>query len=161
MFFKQADIFWGLDNDFVKKIMDTGQKMDYDKGHVLFQENHPADFFYVMVKGRVKLYLGETGQVVHLVTHGGEAFGWSSLIGRDVYSASAECMEPTRLIFFNRDSVREILESDPSNGMIFYQRLAGTLGNRLIQSYRTFSKASEAESAVSTGSGQFSKQAVV
>ncbi|MCK5484674.1 MAG: Crp/Fnr family transcriptional regulator, partial [Desulfobacterales bacterium] len=66
----------------------------------------------------------------------GEAFGWSSLIGGDVYSASAECIEATELLKTSCDKLSRVLEADPDNGIIFFRQLAATLGNRLLETYR-------------------------
>ena len=66
----------------------------------------------------------------------GEAFGWSSLIGGDVYSASAECIEPTKLLKTNSDKLSRVLEADPDNGIIFFKQLAATLGKRLLETYK-------------------------
>ena len=60
----------------------------FQKGDILFLEGDPATYFYILIKGRVKLTIGENGPVVHTVDHAGEAFGWSSLIDRDVYSVT-------------------------------------------------------------------------
>jgi len=92
--------------------------------------------------------------MVYTVSHAGEAFGWSSLIGRDVYTASAECIEPTTLMKIENEKLLKILEDDPSNGLILFKQLAGTLGNRLLQMYKIISTSSEKDFSVSYGSGQ-------
>jgi len=90
----------------------------------------------VLLNGRVKLGVGESEEMVYDVRQNGEAFGWSSLIGRSDYSASAECIEPSKLLKTDRKKLQEILEADPANGIIFFKQLAATLGNRLIESYK-------------------------
>ena len=79
------------------------------------------------------LGIGETGQTVYTVIHAGEAFGWSSLIDRDVYTASAECIEPTSLMKIDEEKLLKIIEEDPTNGLILFKQLAVMLGNRLLQ----------------------------
>ncbi|MGD8762853.1 MAG: hypothetical protein PVG87_11145, partial [Desulfobacteraceae bacterium] len=61
--------------------------------------------------------------------------GWSSLIGRDVYSASAECLESTNLLRFDRERFLMILEDNSINQAILFKRLAEMLGNRLLELY--------------------------
>jgi CRP-like cAMP-binding protein len=122
--------------DFVKKIMDICRMVSHEKGDILFNENDEARNFYILLNGRVKLSVGEAGQVVYDVGRNGEAFGWSSLIGRDVYSASAECVEPTKMLVTDRKKIGQVLEEDPANGIIFLKHLAATLGNRLIEAYK-------------------------
>ena len=154
MYFKQADIFWGLKKEFVKKIMKNAVQESHEEGELLFREGDVADTFYVLLKGRIKLNIGETGRVVYVVSKAGEAFGWSSLIDRDIYTASAECLAQSKLIKFDKEKLQKILMEDPANGLIFFKRLAETLGARLMQSYNMISSASMADATPSFGTGQ-------
>jgi CRP-like cAMP-binding protein len=126
----------------------------YEQGDLLFQQGDLANQFYILLKGRKKLILGETGRSVYIVSHAGEAFGWSSLIDRETYTASAECMTPVRLLRFDREKVLKILEEDPANGLVFFKRLAGILGNRLLHSYKVIFTALQTEVSPSFGTGQ-------
>ncbi|MBW2427637.1 MAG: cyclic nucleotide-binding domain-containing protein [Deltaproteobacteria bacterium] len=143
MYIKQSDLLLGTSMDFVKKIMDISRMISHEKGDVLFQENDRARYFYILLNGRVKLSVGQGGQVVYDVKQNGEAFGWSSLIGRDVYSASAECVEPTKLLVTDRKNIGKVLEEDPANGIIFMKHLAATLGNRLLETYKMIPSSSK------------------
>jgi CRP-like cAMP-binding protein len=154
MYFNQKDIFRAMNKSFVKKIMNVSTTESYEQGDLLFQQGDPAKQFYILLKGRVKLILGETGQAVYIVSHAGEAFGWSSLIDRETYTASAECMTPAKLLRFDQEKVLRILEEDPANGLVFFKRLADILGNRLLHSYKMISTATQTEVSPSFGTGQ-------
>jgi CRP-like cAMP-binding protein len=154
MYIQQSDLFWGLNRDFVKKVMNIAEKKSYGKGHFLFHEGDPAVNFYVLIKGQVKLMIGETSQMVYTVDRAGEAFGWSSIIERDTYSASGECMEETILQKFDSRALLNILEKDPVNGLIFIKRLAGLIGNRLVWSYKMITSSSRASVSMTGGTGQ-------
>jgi hypothetical protein len=54
----------------------------------------------------------------------------------DVYSASAECLEPTKLLKTASKELSRILEEDAENGIIFFKQLAATLGKRLLETYK-------------------------
>jgi len=136
MFIRQSDLFMGTSMDFVKKFMDISEMSAHEKGEVLFRENDRAEFFFILLNGRVKLSVGKPKQVVYKAERNGEAFGWSSLIGGNVYSASAECLEPTKLLKTASKQLARVLEEDAENGMIFFKQLAATLGNRLLEMYR-------------------------
>jgi CRP-like cAMP-binding protein len=161
MYFKQGDIFWGMSKDFVGKIMKLAETAPYGTGDLLFCAGDPADHFYILIKGQVKLSIGDAGHVVYLVNKAGEAFGWSSLIGRDTYSATAECLGPSNLIKLNGEKLQETLKKDSDNGMIFFKRLSMVLGNRLLQSYKMISSATLAETSTSFGTGQVSASETV
>jgi CRP/FNR family transcriptional regulator, cyclic AMP receptor protein len=136
MYIKQSELFTGTSMDFVKKFMDISEMSSHDKSEILFRENDPAKFFFILLSGCVKLSVGEPEQVVYKASVNGEAFGWSSLIGGEVYSASAKCIETTKLLKTSSDKLSQILEADPDNGIIFFRQLAATLGNRLIETYK-------------------------
>jgi len=141
MYIRQSELFTGTSMDFVKKFMDISEMSSYHKGEVLFRENDPAKFFFILLNGCVKLSVGATEEVVYNAARNGEAFGWSSLIGGDVYSASAECIETTKLLKTSSDKLSRVLEADPDNGIIFFKQLASTLGNRLLEAYKMITPA--------------------
>src|SRR5210317_77327 len=154
MYLKQKDIFRAMNKSFEKKIMNVSTTESYEQGELLFKQGDLANQFYILLKGRIKLTLGETGRTVYIVSHAGEAFGWSSLIDRETYTASAECMTPAKLLRFDQEKVLRILEEDPANGLVFFKRLADILGNRLLHSYKMISTATQTEASPSFGTGQ-------
>lgn len=136
MYIRQSELFMGTSMDFVKKFMDVSEMSSHEKGEILFRENDRAEFFFILLNGRVKLSVGKPKQVVYRAERNGEAFGWSSLIGGKVYSASAECLEPTKLLRTASNQLSQVLANDVENGMIFFKQLAATLGNRLLEMYK-------------------------
>ena len=154
MYIQQSDVLRGLGKEFVKTVMDLAHKEDHKRGFVLFREGDRASHFFILLKGRVNITLGETGHTIYSVDHPGEAFGLSSLIGRERYIASAECKEPTKLLRFSAKEFEKALEAHPVNSLAFFRRLAGTLGNRLFQTFQMISGTTQPESSVSFGTGQ-------
>jgi CRP-like cAMP-binding protein len=139
MYIKMSDFFMGMGKQFTIEVLDMAEILSQNGGEVLFHEGDPAQHFYVLLKGRVKLSLGEKGPVVYMVRQPGEIIGWSGLIGRDCYSASGECMQKTSLLKFNRDVFLDILKKYPRNEALLFKRLAEMLGNRLLELYPTIS----------------------
>ena len=154
MYIQQSDVLRGLGKEFVKYVMDLAHKEDHKRGFLLFREGDRANHFFILLKGRVNIALGETGHTVYTVDHPGEAFGLSSLIGRERYIASAECREPTKLLKFSAKEFEKRIEADPVNGLAFFRRLAGVLGARLFQSFQMISGTPQPESSMSYGTGQ-------
>ncbi|MBT8332659.1 MAG: cyclic nucleotide-binding domain-containing protein [Deltaproteobacteria bacterium] len=136
---KMSDFFMGMGRDFTMEVLDLSEKLSQQEKDILFQEGDPARHFYVLLKGRVKLSLGDSGPTVYMVEQPGEIIGWSGLIGRDTYSASGECMEATNLLKFDRDVFLKILDKYPKNEALLFRRLAEMLGNRLLELYPTIS----------------------
>ena len=160
MYLKQADIFWGTSRDFNKEIMDITTKTTCAAGDVLFREGQAAENFYILLKGRVKLTIGTANNTVYIISLAGEAFGWSSLIDRETYSASAESSEKSSLLVIDRTRLAPILEKYAHDGQLFFKKLAGTLGNRLLQSYKTIADESRPALSTSYGTGQIVEGAI-
>jgi len=135
MHFKQGDLFWGMSKKFVQDAMYISEKLSCDEGDSLFQEGDKADHFFILLKGRILLSRGKEGPTVHMARHTGELIGWSTLIGREFFSASARCQEPTNLLKFERNRFLSILDKDSENAAMLFRRLAETLGERLVALY--------------------------
>ena len=136
MLIDQGDLLWGMDFLFVNDFMAVSAKVHFEKGTVIFREGDKADNFYTLVEGRVRLTIGEPAKEIYIIDKAGEAFGWSSLVDRNYYSATAECLEPSHLLQFKKNDLNRFLLKNVESALTFYKRLAGMLGNRLIQCYK-------------------------
>ena len=137
MHLKMGDFIMGMGRDFATEAMDISGKMSLNEGNILFSAGDAAGHFYVLLKGQVQLSLGKAGPVVYQARHPGEIIGWSCLIGRETYSASAECTQATDLLKFDRNSFLKALNKNPANEAMLFRRLAEMLGNRLLELYPT------------------------
>jgi CRP-like cAMP-binding protein len=122
---QKAEILKGLSTDCATAIMDIAVQESHGEGTRLFLRGDPA---------------GQTGKVVHHVTRPGEIIGWSGLVGREVYSASAECTTATEFHKIETGKLREIIEKNPVDGFVFFENLSRILGDRLLRSYSQYDK---------------------
>lgn len=137
MVFKMGNFILGMGKEFALEAMEISEKLDLDVGETLFNAGDTAHHFYVLIKGCVELSLGRTGPVVYTARHPGEVIGWSSLVGRNGFSASAQCREPAKLLKFDRTSFLGLLQKNSANEALLFKRLAEMLGNRLLEIYPT------------------------
>jgi CRP-like cAMP-binding protein len=135
MVIKMGDFIMGMGKEFALEAMEISEKISLEKEDTLFNAGDPAHHFYVLVKGRVELSLGKTGPVVYMARNPGEVIGWSSLVGRNVFSASAKCRKSAKLLKLDRDRFLEILQKNAANEALLFKRLAEMLGNRLLELY--------------------------
>lgn len=159
MQFRQADILTGLDRAFVARMMEVGVKSTYTPGTMLFRQGDSARRFYILIKGRIRLSMGDNRNSVYTVNHGGEAFGWSALAGGEKYTAAAECVDSSTLIAFDRDQMQLIMTGDPHNATLFYKNLALTLGNRLTMIASNLADHLSVKDKISYGTGQVQETA--
>jgi CRP-like cAMP-binding protein len=135
MYLKQSDLFWGISQNVIQSITAKAVQQEFQAGDIIFKTDEPADCFYVLIKGRVRLELRATGRKVYSSDRVGEIFGWSALIGRKGYSATVICDKQTMVLKFHKKNIHHLLDQDPESATIFYKQLASALGNRLLAVY--------------------------
>jgi CRP-like cAMP-binding protein len=136
MLIDEANLFKGLNRQLVEEIGRCSVGEAHAAGAVLFRHGESADYLYILVEGRVRLSIGDLGHIALVVGSPGDAFGWSSLVERENYTASAECLVPTRVTKIGKQKLAAIFERDPVSGLQFYKRLATLIAQRLTDTYK-------------------------
>ncbi len=110
MYIQQVELTRGVGREFVKALRDMSKVEEYAQGDILFRKGDTANHTYLLLIGRVHLKIGEIGHVIHIVSRPGETFGWSSLVKRDVYSSTTECVLETNVRKLHRDDLQKLLK---------------------------------------------------
>jgi len=147
MFVEKGYLFQGMSPEFTDEISRSLIHETHAKGDLLFKAGDPADFLYVLEDGRVRLSAGDRGIVTRIVEKEGDALGWSSLVGRESYSSSAECLTDARIAKIRKDELNGIFDRYPACGMLIFRRLARLIGERLLENYRQMSAHHEEKGA--------------
>jgi len=135
MYIRQTDLFWGLNQNFVNRVMGIAQREAFAEGEFLFRSDDAARHLFILAQGEVKIAMDETGNKVYTGNRVGEAFGWGSLIDHDTYGGSAICATPVVVLKLDRDRLLKLLDSDMESGYLFFKHLSRALGGRLVQAY--------------------------
>jgi CRP-like cAMP-binding protein len=138
MYVQDAELLKGLSRGALDEISHIMVEHSYDKGAVLFTESDPAENFFILKEGRVRISIGKEGEIDYTVNKPGEAFGWSGLLDRSHYTAGAECLISGRIIKIKRDDLIKVFERNPEAGLLFFKGLAGAIFQRLILNYNAF-----------------------
>jgi CRP-like cAMP-binding protein len=132
MFLKQSDVFKDMRQEAIHEISEIAVEESHDPGSALFYAGEPADRFYILVEGKVQITIGKTQRREYVVGNLGEAFGWSSVVGNNAYTAEARCLTPTKLLKINKSDLENVFDKHERSGRKFYMSLARQLGQRLI-----------------------------
>lgn len=154
MYVQESELFKELEGDMISQVSQIMIEESHEAGTVLFTGSDPAENLYILMDGRVRLLIGDEAHIDYIVRNPGEAFGWSALVDRATYTATAECAEPTTVIRIEKEKLDKILEKNPKSAMLFFKRLAAAVGSRLVHMYDAFLNYQKAESTLSYGSGQ-------
>ncbi len=104
----------GIADPFVRELASLGRLRSYPKNTVFITEGDSSDSVFVILSGRVKIFLSDTeGHEMILDTQGpGEYVGEMALDGNP-RSASVMTMETTAFSVVSRDPIREAIRRNP------------------------------------------------
>ena len=104
-------------------------------GTIIIQQGNPADYLYLVLKGKAvisyKPYDGHAITVSH-VEKGG-LFGWSSVVGSEIYTSSAVAIEPLEAVRVHGRDLRKFCIEHPEAGTEILERLASSVSGRWME----------------------------
>jgi CRP/FNR family transcriptional regulator len=113
---KHVALFSGLDDKTRQSIARLALDRTAPAGRLIVRDGEPADGFYVVLDGKVKVYkLSPDGrqQILH-VFGPGQAFGEAAMFAGETFPAFAEALAESRLAFFPRDRFLKGLGENPA-----------------------------------------------
>jgi CRP-like cAMP-binding protein len=132
----QAQLFEGIAGVTRLRILSSAREESYEPRDFIFRQGEPARHFFILSEGRIRLTLGQGELLAYVASSPSELIGWSSLVENEMYTASAECLAPVKVLRIEKQRLDEILLEDPASGMVFYKNLAAIIGRRLVKSYQ-------------------------
>lgn len=112
---KNNPLFSGLDASGLSQIERIGHGREVRKGESLFFQGQEAQGFYLVLRGRVKIFhLSPQGQEYVLrVVAPGETLAEAAVFSGTTYPASAEALEDSRLYYFNKTDFIHLIRQEP------------------------------------------------
>lgn len=128
-YLKQTRLFGDLDPEALARLADRAIERTYKKGQLIFYQGDPAEALFVVIEGRIKVVVvNEEGDEMLLVTlQPVDVFGEVALIDGEPRSASAETLEPARLLVLTRTTFLEALKESPAMSESLLRSLGAVL----------------------------------
>lgn len=111
----QVYLFSGMAPDDLRTLLATSSIRRYPDNTTLFMEGEPADRFYVVMDGWVKLFrLSENGnEVVISVSSPGESFAEAAIFDSNIFPVCASAITDVRLLVVGAESLlRQLRENN-------------------------------------------------
>jgi CRP-like cAMP-binding protein len=125
MYIRQTDLFWGLNQNVVNRVMAIAKREVFAQGQPLFLSGDAARHLFILAQGEVKITIDETGKKVYTGSRIGEAFGWASLIDRDNYGGDAICATPVVVLKLDRDRLLKSARQRHGKRLLVFQACPG------------------------------------
>lgn len=126
---RTAQLFSAIDDASAEAIASASHLVRYDRGRVIFHENDPVAAFYIVNRGKVKLFkLSPDGkEQILMIARPGDTFAEAALFAGGRYPASAEALEDSEVLAIQRDQFTTLLRRDPNLALNLIARLSQLL----------------------------------
>ena len=114
-FLQQVPMFSGLNNESLQLLLGRSRKLKFRKAAALLTEGETGESLYVIVKGKVKIFVSdENGNEMTLFVEGpGSYIGEISLLDNEPRTASAVTLEACEIISISKASFKEVITENP------------------------------------------------
>jgi CRP-like cAMP-binding protein len=125
--------FRDMENRYLQTLSAGACQVHFERGEELFREGDEANYFYLLLSGKVALFLPSYHTVpLEILTLGeGEILGWSWLFSPYRWKLTAIAQEVTRAISLDGKFVREKCEEEHDLGYELMKRFAHVIDSRL------------------------------
>jgi len=112
--------------DLEQKIIELGHSKVYKKDEFLFHADDLAEGFYYLQSGEIRVFkMDEQGKEVEVIRpNPGDFFGEAIVFVQKRYPSYAQAVKDSQVVFFEKNSFFQRLETDPAIGMFFLHLLA-------------------------------------
>jgi signal transduction histidine kinase len=140
---KSSEIFQGLTDEELDKLLPLCQEQIYEQGAVMFCEGAQCNYVQTLKSGKVAL---ETELTISRsaaeratidVLSGGSSFCWSALMEPHILTSSGRCLEKTEIIALDGEKLKTLLDENPQMGYKVANNLVKVVASRLQHTKRT------------------------
>ena len=141
---EQADVFSGVSSHHLFAIAEFCTDVSFQEGDIIFREGESANILLIVQHGKIAL-----DQKVQIGRHStprnatidyvspGQMAGFSTLAAPHLYTTSAVCLEPTRIISIDGAELYDYLELHPEVGLKVMHNIVSLIGGRYRRSINT------------------------
>lgn len=125
-------LFSALDDEQLRTVMASMQEISLDEGRILFEHGQPAEKFFMVIEGQIKLYrLSEDGdeKVIEIVRPGQTFAEAVMFMSGKVYPVNADALVKSRLLAFSNAVFKDLLRGSVDTCF----RLMADMSQRLHQ----------------------------
>lgn len=126
---KNTDLFTGIDTALAEKLAETARMKTIEKGTIIFHAHEPADGFYSVATGKVRIYRSSPSgkeQIIH-VFGPGRAFAEVPMFQGTDFPASAQALEKSTVLYVPRAGFMRLIGEHPDLAMSTIALLAARL----------------------------------
>ena len=112
---QRTGLFAGLDASDIEMLAEKADYVSFDAGTTLFHQGDPADRFFILLDGRVGLYLDRVEEMECLarIVRPGETFAEACICGQGVFPVTAKVRRQSSVVAIPRANLLSLIERHP------------------------------------------------
>lgn len=112
---QRTGLFAGLDANDIEMLAEKADYVSFDAGITLFHQGDPADRFFILLDGRVGLYLDRVEEMECLarIVRPGETFAEACICGQGVFPVTAKVLRQSSVVAIPRANLLSLIERHP------------------------------------------------
>jgi len=143
---RSSEIFQGLTDEELDKLLPLCREQSYEAGAVMFCEGAQCNYVQTLKSGKVAL---ETELTISRsaaeratidVLSEGSSFCWSALMEPHILTSSGRCLERTEIIALDGEKLRALLDENPQMGYRVANNLVKVVASRLQHTKQTMER---------------------
>jgi signal transduction histidine kinase len=143
---KSSEIFQGLTDEELDRLLPLCQEQSYETGAIMFCEGAQCNYVQTLRSGKVAL---ETELTISRsaaeratidVLSQGSSFCWSALMEPHILTSSGRCLEKTEIIALDGEKLKALLDENPQMGYKVANNLVKVVASRLQHTKQTMER---------------------
>jgi len=126
-------VFQGLTEVQLDQLAPLFELRSFKQDAIIFQQGQMAAHLFILRTGEVEVrykpYDGPALTVAHIFPGG--VFGWSTALGRPVYTSAAVAVQPGQAWCIASSQIQTLCQHNPETGRTLLEHLAGGVTDRL------------------------------
>jgi CRP-like cAMP-binding protein len=108
------------------------ERYSFRSGTVVVRQGAPAEYFYLVISGKVQVSFKPYDGTAITVSHVGKdgLFGWSAVVGSRTYTSSVTAIDELETYRISGSRLRKLCEDDPEAGRDILEQLANIVSSR-------------------------------
>lgn len=121
----KAPIFSMLDKEQIGEVTSLIVRRKYKKGQIIFFEGDVSDKFYIINKGKIKIYkyTKEGKEQILYILSEGDFMGYLNLLKKSKFEFNAEALEDVGVCILTKDNFDNILKKTPEISLKILENL--------------------------------------
>lgn len=126
---RQCQLFSGFPLTGIERLAKIIQLKSLKKGDYVFHQGDPVTGFYIIRRGGINVHRVNANGKMHVIHifRSGESFAEAALTMESGYPASASALEPTDLLFVQKEGIIELIKHDPELALCIISSMSAHL----------------------------------